>query len=289
MLSLETLKKPLRKMKRLLRRERLDATATPSMVSTIVNEYSHAAPSLQEAVNIFSGEWASKFPTSCQIKAGQIGLFEDERIRMGLASLGSIAGQRVLELGPLEGGHSYMLEQAGAREVVAIEANTRAYLKCLIAKEILGMQRVKFLCGDFMTYLRHSPPRFDFVLASGVLYHQTEPVELLQRLARITDRLLLWTHYFDEALVRRIPHFRDNFQITRESRYAGFTHVLHQQEYGPAIHNPGFCGAGCTYSYWLERQTILDALKHVGFSQVTVLQDLPEFANGPYLLVAARR
>ena len=40
-----------------------------------------------------------------------------------------VDGRRVLELGPLEGGHSYMLQRAGAARVLAIEANTRAFLK----------------------------------------------------------------------------------------------------------------------------------------------------------------
>lgn len=41
-----------------------------------------------------------------------------------------------------------MLEQAGAAEVVAVEANTRSFLKCLCIKEVLGMRAVRFLLGD---------------------------------------------------------------------------------------------------------------------------------------------
>jgi SAM-dependent methyltransferase len=77
----------------------------------------------------------------------------------------------VLELGPLEGGHSFMFERLGAREVIAIEANPRAYLKCLIIKELLDLRRVRFLCGDFLEYLRADGTDFDLVFASGVLYH----------------------------------------------------------------------------------------------------------------------
>lgn len=287
MINLETFKRPLRMVKHRLLRERRDSGTSAPV--TILDAYSKALPSNQEAINIFAGEWASRLPADSNVQAGHIDLFVDERIRLGLHALGGVANQSVLELGPLEGGHSYQLEKAGAQSVLAIEANTRAYLKCLVAKEITGMQRVKFVCGDFMAYLRQSPPRFDFILASGVLYHQSEPVELIHRLSQITNRMLIWTHYYDEAIIRSIPHLKDNFQVTRESEYAGFTHSLHQQEYRQAINNPGFCGAGRTYSYWLERQTILDALKHVGFNSVQVLQEDTGFVNGPCFLLAVQR
>ena len=63
--------------------------------------------------------------------------------------------------------------------MTAIEANTRAYLKCLIAKELLDMSRLGFLLGDFMEYLRGDPDHVDVCFASGVLYHVPNPVETL--------------------------------------------------------------------------------------------------------------
>ena len=72
----------------------------------------------------------------------------------------------MLELGPLEGAHTYMLDRAGASEVVAIEGNTRAFLKCLITKELLSMPSARFLVGtSWNTYatrpngsMSHLPP-----------------------------------------------------------------------------------------------------------------------------------
>lgn len=85
----------------------------------------------------------------------------------------------VLELGPLEAGHTYMLEKMGARSIVAVEANSRAYLKCLIVKELFELKRAKFLLGDFVAYLKNNTRHFDLCLASGVLYHMQNPAELL--------------------------------------------------------------------------------------------------------------
>src|SRR5215213_6466535 len=115
---------------------------------SILDAYVRSAPSNQHALDIFKGEWAAILPAPFNdLRAGNLNLFYDNRAYWALNELGGCQGQRVLELGPCEGQHSYMLEQWGAASITSIEANTRAYLKCLIVKEVLGLQRVHFLCG----------------------------------------------------------------------------------------------------------------------------------------------
>jgi Protein of unknown function (DUF1698) len=82
----------------------------------------------------------------------------------------------VLELGPLEGAHTYRLQQLGAGRILAIESNVEAYLKCLIVKEALGMKRAEFMLGDFTLYLQECTERFDLVFCCGVLYHMQDPL-----------------------------------------------------------------------------------------------------------------
>lgn len=283
-LTLETIKKPLRQIKRQLFHSG-EKDSTPSILEC----YSQNLPSHQEAINVFQGEWASRFPEPLSLEAGSVPLFDDERIKLGLAALGGVAGQTVLELGPLEGGHSYQLEQAGAASILAIEANSRAYLKCLIAKEITGMKKVHFMHGDFMAYLRANPSRFDMVLASGVLYHQQQPMELISLLAGIADRVLVWTHYYDKEVTKNSAHLMSIFKAVVPAKYAGYRHTLHRQEYQTALLTPGFCGAGAHYSHWMERDELLGAWKHAGFRTVDVLQEDRHFANGPCFLLAVKR
>lgn len=283
-LTLEAIKRPLRHIKR-----QMLHTAEVAPAPSIIECYSMNLPSDQEALNIFSGEWSSQFPDALSLQAGSVTLFDDERIRIGLAALGGVAGQKVLELGPLEGGHSYQLEKAGAASVLAIEANSRAYLKCLIAKEITGMKNVHFKHGDFMAYLRSQPPRFDMVLASGVLYHQQQPMELISLLSRITDRVLVWTHYYDAEMVRQSAHLKSIFKSAHRTQFGGYEHTLHRQEYQTALLRPGFCGAGAHYSHWMERDELLRAWKHVGYRSVEVLQEDRFFPNSPCFLLAVKR
>ncbi len=265
---------------------------SPAPNNQILDYYLTTAPSTQNALDIFKGEWASKFPGDlAALEAGPLPLFEDSRITWAIEQFGGVAGKTGLELGPLEAGHTYMLEQAGAASITAIEANTRAYLKCLIAKEILQLNRSSFLCGDFLEYLRSQPEtlKFDFCIASGVLYHMTSPVELLARLAQVSDRIFLWTHYYDPEILARSPGLAARFPSSTEAEYAGFRHTLHRQEYATALNSMSFCGGNNRFSCWMRRDEILACLKHFGLQNIQINFDTPDHPNGPsFALVATR-
>jgi O-antigen biosynthesis protein len=106
-------------------------------------------PAPANAARLFEGEWSSAVPG---LPSGPVNLFEDPRVQWFEERLGGFAGRRVLELGPLEGGHTFMMARGGA-EVLAIESNKGAFLRCLIAKETVGMPKARFLLGDFRKYL----------------------------------------------------------------------------------------------------------------------------------------
>jgi hypothetical protein len=240
--------------------------------------YETSVPSKQTAVDIFRGEWSSRLPDG--LRSGGVPLFADERIQW-LADRVSLAGLNVLELGPLEGGHSYMLERFGAKRVVAVEANRRAYLRCLVVKEIFGLQRVEFVCGDFVEYLRQTDESFDLCLASGVLYHMRDPGEMLRLAARVTDRLYLWTHYYDAELVRRNPLVAAHFPSGDGPPF--------RFEYGDVRETQTFCGAGARFSNWLDRATIVGLLNELGFDELELAFEEPEHQHGPALAILAIR
>lgn len=257
---------------------------------SILDAYVKTAPSVQTAIDIFKDEWASHFPAALgvPVQAGAIPLFEDGRIVWGINELGGINGFRVLELGPLEGGHSYMLEVYGAASVLSIEGNTRAYLKCLIAKEVLDMKRVRFLCGDFVEYLKESSEQFDLILSSGVLYHMRNPAELIALLARHTNRITLWTHYYDER-IQSDPNIRSKFPSHAPAETEGFRHTLYRQEYQASLSFSGFCGGSEEYSNWLSRAELLNCLSYFGFKDIKIGHEQPDHPHGPcFALVATK-
>ena len=257
--------------------------------SSVFDWYVKSAPSPRNAIEIFKGEWSSRLPAAlASLPAGNSLLFEDHRITKAVEQWGGIAGQRVLELGPLEAGHTYMLEQLGAAEIIAVEANTRAYLKCLIVKELLGLKKARFLCGDFVEYLRGDVTRYDACIASGVLYHMFNPVELISLLSRRTDRLLIWTHYFDAAIFRGKPEELSRFGPGIASEYAGFNHTLYRHEYRSARRQMSFCGGTSSSTRWMTRADILSSLHHFGYDDLRIIFEEPNHPKGPCFCLCAQ-
>jgi hypothetical protein len=252
--------------------------------------YARTAPSAANAIDIFKGQWTSRLPPPYHDLSGGIApLYEDPRLLAGLEMMGGVKGKRVLELGPLEGGHTYLLDRAGAVDVLAIEGNTRAFLKCLVVKELVGIRAARFVCGDFMEYLRGTPERVDVAIASGVLYHMTSPVELLARLAGVADAVYIWTHYYEEALLSAQIHTARRVVTPEEAEYGGYRHRRYPYEYGAALERDDFCGGNRPEARWLTRGDIIAALTHFGYSRVQPYYEQPDHRHGPAFSVVAQR
>jgi len=131
------------------------------------------------------------------------------------------------------------------------------------------------------------------ILASGVLYHQTNPVELLARLAGRGRHLFIWTHYYDATFMAAHPEIGGYFDpVPQASEVEGFRHQLHRKRYAEALQWAGFCGGGAIEASWLTQATLLQAITHFGFEVVELWDErkhgVPTNPNGPTLLLAAR-
>lgn len=264
---------------------RLVASAATRRVALI-----DEAPSPQHALDLFRGEWAGALPAPYErYEAGRLPLFADEGLEWALRELGGVEDRTVLECGPLEGSHTWLLEQRGARAITAIEAHPRAYLRALVAKEVLGLIRARFLLGDFVKHLQTTEHRYDVGIASGVLYHMSEPVEVLGLLARACDSLYLWTHYYDSGPLTRRPNLDARFKPPQRRTVRGFTHDVHPYVYQTERYQASFCGGMGPASAWLDRETLLRCLHFLGFATVTVALEAPDHIHGPALALVATR
>lgn len=274
----------------MLRRRPQAATTGPAEPAkpSVLERYITSAPSDQNQIDVFAGEWSTHFPDELGLQAGGTRLLEDPRIDWVVEQMGGIDGLDVLELGPLEGGHSAMLHARGA-SVLAIEANTHAFLRCLITKNLLGLDRCRFELGDFHPYLRETDRRFDLVLASGVLYHSQEPIALLESMARVTDRIAVWTHYFDAAVFEE-PAFRRVFAPESEFiEWRGHTIELRRHAYLESLDWSGFCGGSEETTLWIARQGLFDVLAELGLTDIHIYYEDPKHPFGPCIMFLASR
>jgi hypothetical protein len=273
------------------RAESLPGPAEPcsGAAANILDVYVDEPPSGEVAIRIFDGEWSSKLPPPYDEVTGQSTLFEDGRIEWMLDVLGGVEGFRVLELGPLEAAHTTMLERAGAGSITAVEGNTRAFLKCLIVKELMALEHSRFVCGELQAYLSSCSEQFDLCMASGVLYHMRQPLEVLNEMAKISDRLMIWTHYYEPDIIEKSPEVAGKFSAHTVRTVGDLAFTEHRYEYGAALDWKGFCGGSSQYANWLERDTILECLRRAGFDSIEIGYDEPRAQNGPAMAVVARR
>lgn len=116
----------------------------------------------------------------------------DVRTTIVCQELGEAIGRSsVVDLGCLEGGFSIALALRGAGHVVGIEARQRSVDPCNLVRDLLGLTNVEFRCADLHDELVRWPAGFDAVLATGILYHLSDPARSLAVMAAACRRFAL--------------------------------------------------------------------------------------------------
>ncbi len=255
----------------------------------VLDEYSTGMPSAQNAVDALRG-WNHALPDHVGATAGRGAFYNDARIHWALEKFGSVEGCKILELGPLEAGHTYLLERSGAAVIHSIEANKLSFLRCLVVKELLGLQNARFLLGDFTVWLENLQEPYDLIIASGVLYHMQDPLHLLELITKNSDAIYLWTHYASDAAMPMGDPRRQAFVGSVEIReWRGIKVRLYKRSYHGAWRSKSFCGGMHDLHCWMEKDDILAALHVLNFSDIHIAHDEPAHPNGPSFSIFARR
>lgn len=267
----------------------VDGEAPAGSVDRVFDQYTKTVPCNQNAIDALPG-WNSAFPSEAGVTAGNHPLFADGRIDWAIAQFGSIEGKTILEIGPLEGMHTYMLDRQRPMRIDSLEANQLCFLRCLVTKQILQLDRAQFFLGDAQKWLEEKDVKYDLAIASGILYHMHDPAEFLLHLARRTDSIFLWTHFFlDEAMpaddIRRIP-----FSGNMERRTVNEVSVrYYERGYFSANSNKSFCGGMRDQHYWMHRDDILALLRSLGFRRLEIAQEDLNHSGGPCFCLFAQR
>lgn len=261
-------------------------TQPPSMA---LDEYVEGPPSAQHAIDALAG-WNMALPAEVRAVAGPAAFYCDPRILWALEQFGPIEGRDILELGPLEASHTYMLEQRKPASILAIEANRLSFLRCLVVKELLGLKIARFALGNFAPWLETAEQRFDLIVASGVLYHMADPVQLLELLSLRADSLYLWTHYAsDEAMPLDDPRHMAFVGETEVRESHGVAVRCHRRSYWGAWKSKTFCGGLYDLHRWIERDDLIQLLRALGFDDIRIAHDEPNHPNGPAFSVFGHR
>jgi hypothetical protein len=193
-----------------------------------------------------------------------------EKLRVQFAQ--AFPGVRtILELGSLEGGHTFALAAlAGVEHVVAVEGRTENVERARVVQRALGVDNVTFVVGNLETMDMAPLGHFDAIFCTGLLYHLPCPWELLARLAAVSGRIYIWTQCADEPV--------DGHDA---GGYAGRSY----DEWGRWEPLSGLSPT----SFWPTREELVRMISDAGFPVVHVFGEEQVPRRGPALMLAAAR
>jgi SAM-dependent methyltransferase len=213
------------------------------------------------------GPWIYQFQIGGKTHGGPISAEGDVRVERFFSFVPE--PKTILELGALEGAHSFILaERPGVERVVALEGREPNLRKARFVQNLLAVPNVEFIQAN----LEHTDldrfGKFDAVFCCGLVYHLPEPWKLLEQLPRVAPVLYIWTQYAREEEAGDVgPGWRGKIHIE-----GGADEPL--------------SGMSATAT-WLTIQSLGDVLRTSGYKRVDVIYDDPAHPNGPAVTIGA--
>lgn len=212
------------------------------------------------------GPWVTCFNIDGANYGGSYPAEADHRLQAFLEVAGSPGD--VLELGCLEGGHTFPLARV-ARSVTAIDSRDENLQRARWVQSLLGVSNIRFAQINLETDPLDSLGRFDWVFNVGLLYHLPEPWKLLERLSLLGRSMFLWTHVAKERKAR-ITH-------------SGYTGCFYD-EHGVADPLSGMSGR----SFWPTYPELRRMLADCGFEDLELLQQEEDHPHGAAVTLICR-
>ena len=213
------------------------------------------------------GPWITRFVIDGIASGGDYEIINDRRVQQFLERFPNV--HTILELGSLEGGHTFMLAtHPGIERILAIEARAANIEKSKFIGSLLGISNVEFRQANLEHLQLANIGNFDAIFCCGLLYHLQEPWKLISQAPLVAPSLFVWTVYANEnEATIEIDGLRG-----REHVEGGLNEPL----------------SGLSpKSIWLTLPSLLELLKRSGYREIDILEKAQN-PNGPAVSLAAR-
>ncbi len=210
------------------------------------------------------GNWVTKFVVNGRPYGGSYDAAADDRLKVFFREFPSF--ERVLELGCLEGGHTFPIAKR-AKEVVAIDSRAVNLEKAKwLAEDVFKVSNIEFVERNLETTDLDDLGPFDVCFNVGVLYHLPEPWILLDRISTCCKAMFMWTHYAPAH----------DAGVNRE----GYNGTMYR-EFG--VEEP--LSGMSERSFWPTLDELRRMLREHGFTNEVILQDEDDHPHGPAVLL----
>ena len=174
--------------------------------------------------------------------------------------------RRILELGSLEGGQTLRLASHHPDvHVLALEQRQKNVEKARFVAKLLDIHNVRFEQANLQDVDLGSFGIFDAIFCANVLYHLPMPWALTERMRAVSENAFIWTHYA-----------REGPGVTELNGVAGSWYEEGDLDHPASGLSPR--------SYMMTLPALISVVEEAGFSEVRIIDDLPE--NHPYPAVA---
>ncbi len=215
------------------------------------------------------GPWITKFVIDGESYGGDFDAMNDVRVEQFFECFPN--SKRILELGSLEGGHSFALARNPlVEEVIAVELRDQNVSRAKFVQQVLGDRKVKFVHADVLEYDFAEQGEFDAIFCSGLLYHLREPWKLIEKIGKATANTFLWTHYACENEAKK---FSGGFR-GRWYKEHGWLDPL---------------SGGAKHSFWLSMGSLVNLLNANGFNRINLLENNLTHRSGCSITLAAAK
>jgi SAM-dependent methyltransferase len=213
--------------------------------------------------------WITKFRIAGEDYGGNFDAMSDARITQFFEIFPEV--ENVIELGSLEGGHSFALAQnPTVKRVLAIEGREKNLEKARLVQNILGDKKVEFIQGDIEKLDFRQFGAFDAIFCSGLLYHLPKPWELIPKLAALSPNIFIWTQVSEEAKAKKM---REGWRgkIYREHGFLDALSGLSQK------------------SFWLSLGSLISLLTVNGYKEIQIVEHSLVHPSGPAVTLAGTK
>jgi len=214
--------------------------------------------------------WITKFVINNKEYGGKYDAADDIRIKWFKEHFGY--AENILELGSLEGGHSFVLARLpNIKRVIGIEGRKANIDRAKFVQGILEETKVDFIKANIEKFEFSKLGNFDVVFCVGLLYHLPKPWKLVEQMSKISKGLFLWTHYINPEKAKSVRR-----------HYPGFVYREWKFLFDPLS---GLSPA----SFWPTKASLVQMLNDYGFVETTIIEDNTTHEHGPAITLVAKK